>query len=290
MCCHLSSDAMVLETINATSRYQMKTNNETNEDRRRGVPEVSADHISNTIAVLLNAIPEVDFFFVIFEDLIRIILDLNELFAMGVMDDPNVNTEDIEVVVFSQVHGSLYGQEEEDTEDLYGVFEVQIGSVERLFMLQSSLLQVLFHLMVMMQLSDLRRDLNGHEREALVGCMSEIMLTDVPTHNDLSPSASTNTRATLAIRGKIMACNILLLLLAEFGSQTSPTSIGIHQLELTEIICESVFLHMQWNSRYTDDTKMEGVLRRMTDILSAMLVTLLRDSYILPLNHKSFEN
>ncbi len=188
---------------------------------------------------------------------------------------------------------------------------VPIGSVERLLMLQSSLFQVLFHLFVMQYCRQSGENLNGgdaisierdeknatlfptdsgpflldeHESDMLLTSIRRVMGMNMDVDMHLKNLSSlviwkgpkTKTRMALLIRNKIMACNVLLLMVPTIAKQCC---IKVW-IELMDMVTEVVLRQVEFVAQIDNWTQVDKALKHMIDSLLATLVTLISEVHV----------
>ena len=288
---------MVQDTIKSLKRRRSFTNQDEDEQPAASV----SDQISRTCAVLLNSIPEQNLQVDIVHALIRLLDDLGTISSIGVLDDIDVNGEQIEVLIFTDV-GKGSGVEVEVDNANENDYGVALGTSDRLLMLQSSTFQLLFQLFIMQHCRQPEHDheqqhqqqqfgadtsrsalphsgfrMDGEHIAMLLKCTGQLLETCANAKQPL-------TTAILIMRNKIMACDLLFLLLPEYGIRVDAHGVGKEQwMQLMHLITTSVCVHLEYvGNQAESDSSNDRVLKVMSDVVSSHMVILLRAIFLCP--------
>ena len=281
---------------NITNTNTKNTKNNTNQNHS------VSDHISHTCAILLNSIPKQTLQMEIAHDLIQLLQDLVFISSIGVLDDPSVDGEDIEVSLFSKVGLSGVGGDGGDAgitsqnlnknEFRYGVC---LGADDRLLMLQSSIYQIFIHLLTLQynkgtdpaiaigntnanfSTSTQSNFLMGDENcTKLLKCIRQVLET----------SSNKNTNTLLSLRTKSMACGLLHLLIPQY-------CVGVNlngarrakMMELVDSIISGVRSHFDHVGGATGTSKIEKGVQGSIDAISLQYISMLRTIFINPISN-----
>jgi hypothetical protein len=275
---------MVQDTIKTLRR---RKSNIAGKDDSKQIPSVS-DQISRTCAALLYSIPEQTLQVDIVHDLIQLLQDLATIASIGVLADPTVNGEDIEVLLFSGIRrGESNSTEREEIVE----YRVELGTVDRLLMLQSGIFQLFIQLFVLQHCQQLDPEVevgthahlytlprygfqfDGEHRSMLLKCIRQILET--------SSNADSKSTSILSMRSKDMACGLLFLLIPECRAHADFR--GVERWQLMDLITSAVRVHFHYLGTHgEEDSSSDKGLKRLVDLVSSQYLTLLRNIFLYP--------